>query len=83
MNLITSLEHLHVTTQESTINDPEPSTSGQITKPSTSNNSRFKNTNSYFKKTSISITSPFSGKSFKKCFKYGYRPPQSVQYILI
>ena len=46
-NLINSLEHLHVTIQESSINDPKPSMSSQITKPITSNNNRDKNTNSY------------------------------------
>ena len=33
LSLINSLEHLHVTIQESSINDPKPSTSSQITKP--------------------------------------------------
>ena len=32
--LINSLEHLHVTIQDSPINDSKPSTSGQITNPS-------------------------------------------------
>ena len=74
VNLINSLEHLHVTIQESLINDPKPSTSGQITKPNI--NSRFKNINPYkIKRNNTSTTSPFSGKSFKKCFKCGYRPP--------
>ena len=39
LSLINSLEHLHVTIQQSSINDPEPSTSSQISKPITSNNS--------------------------------------------
>ena len=47
VNLINSLENLHVTIQESPINDPKPSISGQITKPNTSNNSCFKNINPY------------------------------------
>ena len=47
LNLINPLEHLHVTIQESSINDPKPSTSSQITKTITSNNNRFKNTYSY------------------------------------
>ena len=68
VNLINLLEHLHVTIQELPINDPKPSTSGQITKPNTSNNSRFKNINPYqIKRNNISTTSPFSGRSFKKC----------------
>ena len=46
LSLINSLEHLQVTNQESSINDPKPSTSSQITKPITSNNNRDKNTNS-------------------------------------
>ena len=45
--MINSLEHLHVTIQESSIKDPKPSTSSQITKPITSNNNGDKNTNSY------------------------------------
>ena len=58
------------------MNDPKPSISGQITKPNTSNNSRFKNINPYkIKINNISTTSPFSEKSFKKCFKCGCRPP--------
>ena len=66
---------MHVTIQESPINDPKPSTSGHITKPNTSNNSRFKNIYPYkIKRKNISTTSSFSGKSFKKCFKRGYRP---------
>ena len=76
VNLTNSLEHLHVTIQESPINDPKPSASGQITKSNTSNNSRFTNINPYkIKRNNISTTSPFSGKSFKKCFKCGCRPP--------
>ena len=76
LRLINSLEHLHVTIQESSINDPKPSTSSQITKPITSNNNRDKNTNSYKMKTNNNHTaSSFSTKSFKKCFKCGYRPP--------
>ena len=76
INTINSLEHFDVTIQESSINDPKPSTSVQITKPSTSNNSHFKNTNPYtIKRNNISTTSPYSGKRFKKCFKCGYRPP--------
>ena len=76
INLINSLEHLHVTIQESPVNDSKPSTSSQITKPNTSNNSRFKNINPYkIKRNNISTTSPFSGKGFTKCFKCGYRPP--------
>ena len=61
VNLINSLENLHVTIQESPINDPKPSKSVEITKPSTSNNSSFKNTNPYkLKRNNISTTSPFS-----------------------
>ena len=76
VNSINSLENLHVTIQESPINDPKLSRSGQITKPNTSDNSRFKNINPYkIKRNNISTTSPFSGKSFKKCFKCGYTPP--------
>ena len=79
VNLVNSLENLHVTIQESPINDPQPLKSGQITRPSTSNNSRFKNTNSYkIKRTNISTKSSFSGKSFKKSFKYGYRLPNEI-----
>ena len=75
VNLINSLDHLHVTIQESPMNDPKPSTSGQIIKPNISNNSRFKNINPHkITRNNISTTSPFSGKSFKKCFKCGYRP---------
>ena len=33
LSLINRLEHLHVTIRESSINDPKPSTSSQITKP--------------------------------------------------
>ena len=47
LSLINSLENLHVPIQESSMNDPKPSTSSQITKPITSNNNRDKNTNSY------------------------------------
>ena len=47
VNLINSLEHLHVTIQESPINGPKPSTSGQVTKSNTSNDSRFTNINPY------------------------------------
>ena len=50
LSLINSLEHFYVTIQESSINDPKPSTSSQITKPITSNNNSVKNTNSYKKK---------------------------------
>ena len=79
VNLMNSLEHLHGTIQESPLNNPKPSTSGQITKPNTFNNSRFKNINPYkIKRNNIYTTSPFSGKSFKKCFKCGCRHPQSV-----
>ena len=45
LSLINSLEHLHVTIQESSTNDPKPSTSSQIIKSITSNNNRVKNTN--------------------------------------
>ena len=71
-----SPENLHVTIQESSINDPKPPTSSQITKSITSNNNSAKNTNSYKIKTNNKHTaSSFSTKSFKKCFKCGYRPP--------
>ena len=76
VKLIKSLEHLHVTIQESSINNLKPSTSSQMTKASTFNNNRFINTNPCkIKGNNISNTSPFSGKSFKKCFKCGYRLP--------
>ena len=76
LSLINSLEHLNVTIQESSINDPKPSTSSQITKPITLNNNRDKNTNSYKMKTNNNHTaSSFSTKRLKKCFKCGYRPP--------
>ena len=62
VNLINSLEHFHVTIQEAPINDPKPSTNGEITKRSTSNNSCFKKKNPYeIKRNNISTTSPFSG----------------------
>ena len=68
LSLINSLEHLHVTIQESSIIDPKPSTSSQITKPIILNNNRDKNTNSYkMKRNNNHITSSFSTKSFKKC----------------
>ena len=44
LRLINSLDHLHVTIQESSINDPKPSTSSQITEPITSNKNPVKNT---------------------------------------
>ena len=47
VNLLNSLEHLHVRIQELPINDPKSSTSGQITKPNISNNTPFKNINPY------------------------------------
>ena len=76
LSFINLLEHLHLTIQESSINDPKPSTSNRIKKPITSNNNRDKNTNSYkIKKNNNHTTSSFSTKSFKKCFKCGYRPP--------
>ena len=76
LSLINTIEHLHETIQESSINDPKPSRSSQITKPITSNNNRDKNTNSYkMKNNNNHTTSSFSTKSFKKCFKCGYRPP--------
>ena len=76
LSLINSLEHLHVTIQESSINDPKPSTSSQITKSITSNNNSVKNRNLYKIRTHNNHTaSSFSAKSFKKCFKCGYRPP--------
>ena len=46
LSLINSLEHLHVTNQESSTNYPKPLTSSQITKPITSNNDRVKNVTS-------------------------------------
>ena len=55
LSLINSIEHLHVTIQESSINDPKPSTSSQIIKPITSNNNRVKNTNPYRMKKKIII----------------------------
>ena len=76
LSLINSLENLHVTIQELSINDQKHSTSSQITKPITSNNNRVKNTNSYkMEEDKNPTTSSFSTKSFKKCFKCGYRPP--------
>ena len=45
--MINSLEYLHVTIQELSINDPKPSTSSQMTKPISSNYNRDKNTNAY------------------------------------
>ena len=76
LSLINSLEDLHVTIQESSINDPKPSTNSQITKPITSKNNRDKNTISYkMNKNNNHTTSSFSMKSFKKCLKCGYRPP--------
>ena len=78
LSLINSLENLHVTIQESSVNDPKPSTSSQITKPITSDNNRVKIANSYKVKKDNNLTSSFSTKSFKKCFKCGYRP--SNQY---
>ena len=74
LSLINSLENLHVTIKESSINGPKPSTSRQITKPITSNNNHVKNTNSCKMKKN-NLTS-FSTKSFKKCCKCGYRPVQ-------
>ena len=47
LSLINSLENLHVTIQESSMNNSKPSTSSQITKPIASNNNRVKSTNSY------------------------------------
>ena len=47
LSSINSLEYLQLTIQESSINDPKPSASSQITKPITLNNNRVKNTNSY------------------------------------
>ena len=38
---------MHVTIQESSMNNPKPSTSNQITTPIASNNNRDKNRNSY------------------------------------
>ena len=76
LSLINSQDHLQVTIQESSINDPEPLTSSQTTKPITLNNNRVENTNSYkMKKDNNLITSSFSTKIFKKCFKCIYRPP--------
>ena len=76
LSLINSLDHFYVTIQESSINDPKPLTSSQITKLITSNNNRVKNTNSYkMKKNNNHTTSSFSTKSFKKCFKCRYKPP--------
>ena len=57
--------------QESSINDPKPLTSSQITKPITSNNKRVKNTNSYKMKMNNNLTtSSFCTKSFKKFKKF-------------
>ena len=76
LSIINSLEHLHVTIQESSINDPKPSTSSQMKKPITLNNNCVKNANSYkMKKDNNLTTSSFSTKSFRKCFQCGYRPP--------
>ena len=76
LSLTNSPEHLHVTIQKSSINDPKPSKSSQTTKPITSNNNRVKNPNSYkMKKNNNLTTSSFCTKSFEKCFTYGYRPP--------
>ena len=82
LSLINSLEHLHLTIQESSINDRKPSTSIQITKPITSNNNRVKNTNLYkMKKNNNHSTSSFSTKRFKKCFTCGYRPPNQYNKL--
>ena len=60
LSLINSLENLHVAIQESFINGPKASISNQITKPSTSNNIRVKNTKLYKMKQINIFTTSFS-----------------------
>ena len=77
--MVNSLYQYHI---KLSINNPKPLTSGQVKKPNTSINKRFKNTDPYkIKRNNIPTTSPFSGKRFKKFFKCGYRPPNQYNNL--